>query len=211
MTGGVLLRESLNDGLMNQYSVIIMDEAHERSLNIDVLFGLLKRISQKRRDLKVIITSATMNAGQFADFFNNAPIFNIPGRTFPVEIRYSETVIEDYVDQIVKKALEVHISEPPGDILIFMTGQEDIEAVCYLLADRLIKTRTQLLLNILPIYSQLPSEAQTRIFQPSAERKCIVATNIAETSLTLDGVKYVIDSGFCKLKVTYPFIILWES
>ena len=203
MTDGVLLRESLNDSLMEQYSSIIMDEAHERSLNTDVIFGLIKTICQKRKDFKVIITSATMNAEKFSQFFNNAPIFRIPGRTFKVDIEFSETVIEDYVDAVVKKALQVHVSEPPGDMLIFMTGQEDIEAVCYLLADKLIKTQTNLPLKILPIYSQLPSEAQTRIFQPCPERKCIVATNIAETSLTLDGVKYVIDSGFCKIKVKF--------
>ena len=152
MTDGVLLRESLNNELMEQYSAIIMDEAHERSLNTDVLFGLLKRVSELRRDLKVIITSATMDSAKFSRFFNHAPVFNIPGRTFPVDILYSETVIEDYVDKVIKKALETHISEPPGDILIFMTGQEDIEAVCYLLADRLLKSRTELPLRILPIY-----------------------------------------------------------
>ncbi len=124
-----------------------------------------------------------------------------------MEIRFNKTPCEDYIDGAVKQALAVHINQAPGDILIFMTGQEDIEAVCVLIAERLDKIGNKVPpLLILPIYSQLPSDVQAKIFEKSENRKCIVATNIAETSLTLDGVKYVIDGGFCKLKVYNPRI-----
>ncbi|OMJ82483.1 hypothetical protein SteCoe_16833 [Stentor coeruleus] len=207
MTDGVLLRESLNESDLDQYSAIIMDEAHERSLHTDVLFGILKKVVLRRRDLRLIITSATMNSQKFSEFFGNSPVFTIPGRTFPVDIIFSKTPIEDYVDAAVKKALEIHLQQPPGDILIFMTGQEDIMATCVLLNERITELGPNIpKIRVLPIYSQLPSENQARIFQKSDLRKCVVATNIAETSLTVDGVRYVIDTGFCKLKVFNPKI-----
>lgn len=146
MTDGILLRECLNGaGIyifydpidLDQYSAIIMDEAHERALNTDVLMGLLKRVLARRRDLKLIVTSATMNAERFSEFLGNVPIFYIQGRTFPVDIMFSKTVVEDYVEAAVKQILQIHLSMPKGDILVFMTGQEDIEVTCRLAAERL--------------------------------------------------------------------------
>ncbi|KAL3679174.1 hypothetical protein R1sor_022130 [Riccia sorocarpa] len=211
MTDGVLLRETLREPDLDQYSVVIMDEAHERSLSTDVLFGILKKVVARRRDFKLIVTSATLNAQKFSDFFGSVPVYNIPGRTFPVNILYSKSPCEDYVDAAVKQAMSIHISCPPGDILIFMTGQDEIECCCFALAERMEQLETSseravTPLSILPIYSQLPSDLQAKIFQKAegGARKCIVATNIAETSLTVDGILYVIDSGYTKIKVYNP-------
>ena len=206
MTDGVLLRECLTETDLDKYSCIIMDEAHERALNTDVLLGLFKKVLARRRDLKLIVTSATMNSKRFSDFYSGAPEFVIPGRTFPVDIQYHKTPCEDYVDSAVRQALAIHVSQGSGDILIFMTGQEDIEITCELIEER----RRQLVdpppLVVLPIYSQMPADLQAKIFDraPPGVRKVVVATNIAETSLTVDGIMYVVDSGFSKLKVYNP-------
>ncbi|KAI8624649.1 P-loop containing nucleoside triphosphate hydrolase protein [Xylariaceae sp. FL1651] len=206
MTDGVLLRESLNERDLDRYSCVIMDEAHERALNTDVLLGLFNKILQRRRDLKLIVTSATMNSKRFSDFFGGAPEFIIPGRTFPVDIMFHRSPVEDYVDQAVQQVLSIHVSMGPGDILVFMTGQEDIECTCELVRERLDALNDPPELSILPIYSQMPADLQAKIFDraPPGVRKCIVATNIAETSLTVDGIMYVVDAGYSKLKVYNP-------
>eukprot|EP01027_Heterolobosea_sp_BB2_P007010 GEZU01010492.1.p1 GENE.GEZU01010492.1~~GEZU01010492.1.p1 ORF type:complete len:707 (+),score=219.73 GEZU01010492.1:172-2292(+) len=209
MTDGMLLSEAMGDPLLEKYSIIILDEAHERTLATDVLFGLFKEILKTRADLKLVVMSATLDAGKFQQYFDNAPLMSIPGRLFPVEIFYTPEPEKDYLEAALRTVIQIHLCEPPGDILLFLTGEEEIEDAC-----RRITAEARNLgaeagpLVTYPLYSSLPPAQQQKIFDPAPPggRKCVVATNIAETSITIDGVVYVIDPGFSKQKVYNPRI-----
>uniref|UniRef100_A0A673SQV8 RNA helicase n=1 Tax=Suricata suricatta TaxID=37032 RepID=A0A673SQV8_SURSU len=168
MTDGMLLREFLSEPDLASYSVVMVDEAHERTLHTDILFGLIKDVARFRPELKVLVASATLDTARFSTFFDDAPVFRIPGRRFPVDIFYTKAPEADYLEACVVSVLQIHVTQPPGDILVFLTGQEEIEAACEMLQDRCRRLGSKIReLLVLPIYANLPSDMQARIFQPT--------------------------------------------
>lgn len=222
LTDGLLIREALVDPLLSRYSVIMVDEAHERSISSDILLGLLKKIRKKRPDLRIIISSATLQADDFCRFFlesseepnpdstqkaETATIISLEGRTYPIDILYLEAPAQDYLEKAVATVLDIHTSEPKGDILVFLTGRDEIEQALQAVSERSaqLPPGSDSILP-LPLYAGLTTEQQMYVFEeaPANFRKVIFSTNIAEASVTIDGIVYVVDSGFVKLRAYNP-------
>lgn len=194
MTDGILLAETQTDRFLNRYDTIIIDEAHERSLNIDFLLGYIKQLLPRRPDLKVIITSATIDTARFSQFFNNAPVIEVSGRTYPVEVRYNELHEDADMVEGILSAVDELAMESDGDILVFLSGEREIRES----AEALRKHHPEHT-EILPLYARLSPGEQSRIFSAHKGRRIVLATNVAETSLTVPGIRYVIDTGLARI------------
>mmetsp|Transcript_29829 Transcript_29829/g.114543 ORF Transcript_29829/g.114543 Transcript_29829/m.114543 type:complete len:702 (-) Transcript_29829:405-2510(-) len=213
-TDGMLLREAMHDPDLLRYRCIVLDEAHERTLATDLLMGLLKGVITTRKSpINMVVMSATLDAEKFVKYFEGAPLLQVPGRMFPVGIFYLPEPAKDYFEHAISTAVHIHQNEEPGDVLCFLTGEEEIEEGVRRVTEEMVGTEKTLgPLKVLPLYASLPPERQQRVFDPAPSsdipgisgRKIIFATNIAETSLTIDGVVYVIDSGFSKQKTYNP-------
>ena len=205
MTDGILLQEMKADPFLSRYSVIMIDEAHERSLNIDFILGLLKKLLETRKDMKVIVSSATINAEVFSEYFNKCPVVHIDTETFPVNITYEPPVSRESDESMLAKISEIvsrHVRKKSGDVLIFLQGEKVIKDCVRLLSESEVRRQ----LFILPLYGRLSREEQEQVFveTPEGKTKVVVATNIAETSVTIDGVTAVIDSGYAKINFYSP-------